>query len=134
MQCNDIQWRRSTDKQPFSAQGPHLPCGTVPAYQTRWNTRGAQGQRPSYTPRLQLKDFLSYALGSVAAVLQEGAGEAGALPVDDQLAPRHLNIKADWRRAKLGKVDTVSLFYRMGTANTCATLIVRLLKVSEIQF
>ena len=53
----------------------------------------AAGQRPSYTPRLQLKDFLSYALGSVAAVLQEGAGEAGALPVDDQLAPRHLNIK-----------------------------------------
>ena len=75
----------------------HLPCGTVPAYQTRWNTRGAQGQRPSYTPRLQLKDFLSYALGSVAAVLQEGAGEAGALPVDDQLAPRHLNIKAAFR-------------------------------------
>ena len=60
----------------------------------------AAEQRPSYTPRLQLKDFLSYALGSVAAVLQEGAGEAGALPVDDQLAPRHLN---SLEKSKAGK-------------------------------
>ena len=70
----------------------------MPAYQTRWNTRGAQGQRPSYTPRLQLKDFLSYALGSVAAVLQEGAGEAGALPVDDQLAPKQPREEQSWEK------------------------------------
>ena len=84
-----------TSDHPFSAQScALLHCARIANTLEYSSTRALP-----YPPRLQLQDFLSCALGSVA-VRQEGTGEAGTLPVEQRPAARHQGIKAPRPRDK----------------------------------